>query len=170
MLEKLKTHYLNLGPRRFVIGAVILQCILDVINTYFLKIYWLKKDLSTVMVQQAIIRNGETLESFSPDTIFEMKSFIDNTFYFFLFLIFINNIFFYFFYLRKKLWAQSYVLFYTLTAAIFAVSFILDPDDFGWAWAIYNFSTIFIYLYLFFGAKLLKNETTIIPEDGKKGR
>lgn len=170
MMEKLRTHFLKLGPRRFVIGTVVLLVILDIINSYYLKIYWLKKDLSTTLVHEAIRRNGEVIESFSYDTILEMKGFIDNTFYFFLFLIFINNIFFYFFYLRKKLWAQGYVLFYTLTAAIFAVSFLIDPMSLGWGWFFYNFLTMFLYVYLYFGVKLLKAETTIIPEDGKKGR
>lgn len=169
-MEKLRTHYLKLGPRRFVIGTIILLIILDIINSYYLKLYWLKKDYSTFSVHYMIKQNGEVLESFSPETILEMKSFIDNTFYFFLFLVFINNIFFYFAYLLRKLWAQGYVLFYTLTASIFAISFLIDRDGLGWGWFIYNFSTMFIYAYLYFGVKLLKPETTFNPADEKRER
>ena len=134
MKEKLKKHFLKLGPRRFVIGAVIILVTLDIVNSWYLKLYWLKKDFSTVAVHQMIERNGEVIEHFSHDTILEMKGFIDKTFYFFLFPVLVNNLFFYFFYLRKKLWAQSYVLFYTLTAAIFSLSFLVDHADLGWHW------------------------------------
>jgi hypothetical protein len=170
MVEKFKIHFLKLGPRRFVIGAVLLLIILDIINSYYLKLYWLKKDLSTLLVHQAIYKNGEVLENFSASTLLEMKSFIDNTFFFFLFIVLVNNLFFYFFYLRKKLWAQGYVLFYTLTAAIFAISFLFDQAGLGWGWALYNLGTMFVYGYLYFGVKLLKAETTFSPGDGKTAR
>ena len=160
MKEKLKKHFLKLGPRRFVIGTVILLIAMDIVNSWYLKLYWLKKDFSTFAVHRMIEKNGEVIEHFSRDTILEMKGFIDNTFYFFLFLVLINNFFFYFFYLRKKLWAQSYVLFYTLTAAIFSLSFLVDHADLGWQWMLYNFLTIPVYGYLYLGVKFLKTETT----------
>lgn len=156
---------MKLGPRRFVIGAVLTLIILDIINTIYLKLYWLQKDLSTLLVHQSIRSSNLVLEDFSQETIAGMSGFINNTFYFFLFLILINNLFFYFFYLRKKLWAQGYVLFYTLTAAIFGLSFVVDQVGLGIGWGIYNVLTIFIYLYLYFGVKVLKYETTdAIPE------
>jgi hypothetical protein len=171
MMQKIKEHFLKIGPRRFVIGAVILLTVLDILNIIYLRLYWLKKDLSTLLVFQGIQRNGYTVENFSQDTIFEMKAFIDNIFYFFLFLILVNNLFFYFFYLRKKLWAQGFVLFYTLTAAIFSLSFVIDDTWLGQGWFIYNISTIFIYAYLYFGVKVLKYETTdITPEHGTKAQ
>lgn len=164
-MEKLKKHFLVIGGRRFVISAVILLISLDLINTIYLRLYWLKKDLSTMLVHQMVRKNGYLLENFSTDTILEMKSFLDNTFYFFLFLILLNNIFFYFFYLRKKLWAQGYVLFYTLTGSIFALSFIVDQADLGLGWLTYNILTMFLYFYIYLGVKVLKYETTdIIPE------
>lgn len=164
-MEKLKKHFLKFGSRRFVIVAVISLLTLDLINTVYLRLYWLKKDLSTTLVHQMIRKNGYLLENFSAETILEMKAFLDNTFYFFLFLILINNIFFYFFYLRKKLWAQGYILFYTLTGSIFALSFIVDQAGLGLGWFTYNILTMFIYFYLYLGVKVLKYETTdIIPE------
>ena len=168
MMKKLKAHYLKIGPRTCVVGTVLLLIVLDVVNSIYLRLYWLKKDLSTTLVHQSIRRSELILEDFSPETLMEMKGFIDNTFYFFLFLVLINNIFFYFFYLRKKLWAQGYVLFYTLTAAIFSVSFVLDNSGLGMGWMAYNIITIFIYAYLYFAVKLLKAETTeVIPASGK---
>lgn len=165
-MEKLKAHYLKFGPRNCVIATVILLLALDIINTIYLRLFWLKKGLSTLLVHQSIRNSELVLEDFSRDTIMEMTGFINNTFYFFLFLVLANNLFFYFFYLRKKLWAQGYVLFYTLTAAIFQITFVLDDADLGWGWTVYNFATIFVYFYLYFGVKLLKKETTdFIPED-----
>ena len=160
MLEKIKTHFLKFAPRRFVVSAILLLASLDLINTYYLKLYWLNKDISTNLVYQMIQRNGYVLEAFSNEAIQEMKGFLDNTFYFFLFLILLNNLFFYFFYYKKKLWAQGYVLFYTLTAALFAVSFLIEKDGMGWGWFIYNILTTFVYLYLYLGVKSLKHETT----------
>lgn len=171
MMDKIKAHFLKIGPRRFVMGTVIVLIILDIINTIYLKLYWLQKDLSTLLVHQSIRRSELVLEDFSQETLTGMAGFINNTFYFFLFLVLINNLFFYFFYLRRKLWAQGYVLFYTLTAAIFSVSFVVDQAGLGWSWMLYNLSTIFIYAYLYFGVKVLKYETTdAIPEDGTSGR
>lgn len=151
---------MKFGPRRFVYIATAALLILDIINSYFLRVYWLNKDLSTTMVHQMIRKQGYVIENFSNDTILEMKSFLDNTFYFFLFLILINNIFFYAFYLRKKLWAQGYVLFYTLTASIFSLSFLIDHAGLSIGWIVYNILTIPIYVYLYFGVKVLKYETT----------
>lgn len=170
-MEKIKAHFLKLGPRRFVMGTVIVLIILDIINTIYMKLYWLKKDLSSLLVHQSIRRSELVLEDFSQETLAGMAGFINNTFYFFLFLVLINNLFFYFFYLRRKLWAQGYVLFYTLTASIFSMSFVVDQTNLGWGWTLYNLSTIFVYAYLYFGVKILKYETTdAIPEDGKSGQ
>lgn len=151
---------MKMGPKRFVIGATLLLIALDLVNSVYLRLYWVKKDFSTTLVHQMIRKNGYVLENFSRDTILEMKSFLDNMFYFFLLLILINNVFFYFFYYRKKLWAQGYVLFYTLSAAVFAMTFLIDYTILGWAWFIYNMTTLLVYTYLFFGVKVLKYETT----------
>jgi hypothetical protein len=160
MMEKIKAHFLKFGARQFVWCAVILLFILDLANSWFLRFYWLKKDFSTTLVHQAILKQNYAIENFSLETIQEMRSFLDNMFYFFLLLIMVNNLFFYIFYLRRKLWAQGYVLFYTLTAAIFALSFIFDHAGLSTGWMIYNLMTIPIYVYLYLGVKLLKRETT----------
>lgn len=164
MKEKLREHFLKWNARRFVISTTIILIVLDLINSYYLKLYWLKKDLSTMMVLQSIKRSNLVVEDFSSETLLEMTGFVNNTFSFFLLLILINNFFFYFFYLKKKLWAQGYVLFYTLTAALFSLTFVFDHAGLGWGWMLYNFSTIFIYLYLYLGVKLLKNETILVSE------
>lgn len=167
MLERLKPHYLKLGPKRFVICATLVLIILDLLNSVYLRLYWLKRDISILFVKRMFEQSGEVMENFSTETIMEMKGFIDNTFYFFLLLVLLNNLFFYFFYLRKKLWAQGYVLFYALTAAIFSVTFVFDGAELGWVWFLYNLSTVFIYAYLYIGVKVLKHETTdFIPEHG----
>jgi len=169
MKDKLKSHFLKIGPRRFVVSTVSILIILDIINCWYLKLYWLKKKMSILLVHQSVARSGLNIEDFSGATIQEITGFVDNTFYFFLFVILANNSFFYFLYLKKRLWAQGYVLFYTLTTAILSVSFIFDNADLGFGWLVYNFLTIPSYLYLFLGIKLLKAETTN-PGRGKKGR
>jgi hypothetical protein len=172
MIHKLKPHYKKLSPQRFVILTVLTLLVLDFINCYYLKLYWLKKGLSRLMVYQSVQMNELTVESLTPGTIRELIGLVDNAFYFFIILILVNNIFFYFFYLRKKLWAQGFVLFYTLSAAIFSLSFIFDNAGLGMGWMAYNFLTIIIYLYLYLGVKILKNETTVVINPGheKKGR
>lgn len=170
-MEKLKNHFSKWAPKKFVLAAVAILIVTDLLNSWYLKLFWLKKDLSTMLVLQMIQKNGYTVESFSTETIQQMKGFIDNSFYFFIFLVLINNLFFYCFYLRRKLWAQSYVVFYTLTAALFAVTFLVDHAGLGPIWYIYNLMTLPLYLYLYFGVKLLKDQTVDInPVSGKKGR
>jgi hypothetical protein len=168
MKEKLKAHFLAFGPRRWVVFTVISLIITDLINCYYLKLYWLNKGVSDTLVQRSITQGGLLIEDFDRATLSEMTGFVNNTFYFFLFIILANNYFFYFFYLRKRLWAQGYVLFYALSAAVFSLSFIFDNAGLGAGWMSYNIFTIPFYIYLFLGVKLLKIETTLVSE--KKGR
>lgn len=168
MREKLKAHFLKFGPRRFVGFAVVVLLVLDLLNSYYLKLYWAKKDLSNAMVYLSIKRSSLDVSEFSPDTLQEMTGFVDNAFSFFLLVILANNLFFYFFYLRKKLWAQGFVLFYALTATFFSMTFIFDNADLGVGWLVYNMLTIPLYLYVYTGVKLLKTETTLEPR--RKGR
>lgn len=168
MKDKLKDHFLKFGPRRFVIFTVVSLLITDLVNGYYLKLYWIGKNASELLVQQSIARSGYLAEDFSPSTLAEMTGFVNNTFYFFLLIILVNNVFFYFFYLRKKLWAQGFVLFYALTAAFMSVAFLFDNAGLGMGWMLYNFLTIPYYAYIFLGVKLLKDETTLGHE--KKGR
>lgn len=168
MKEKLRAHYLKLGPRLFVSAAVITLLALDLINSWYMKLYWVKKDISSILIRQSARQSGLIIEDFNADTLFEMTSFINNMFYFFIFIIITNNLFFYFFYLRKRLWAQGYILVYTLSAAIFSMTFIFDNAGLGPLWMSYNILTIFIYAYVYAGVKLLKPETTLAS--GKKGQ
>lgn len=170
MKVKLREHFLKIGPRRFVVATVLLLAITDLVNSYYLKLYWLKKDYSQQMVRLSIQQSDIDPATFSPETFAEATAFVNNAFYFFVFLILANNFFFYLFYLRKKLWAQGYVLFYTLTAAIFSLSFVLDNAGLGMGWLAYNVLTIPFYCYLYFGVKLLKPETTITPANRRKGQ
>lgn len=168
MKEKLKAHYLKFGPRVFVAATVLTLIITDVLNSYYLKLYWTSKDMSRNMIVTMARLQKVQLEMLTPDTIEQLTQFINKMFMFFILIVFANNLFFYIFYLRKKLWAQGYVLFYTLTAALFSVTFILDNADLGAGWMAYNVGTVFLYAYLFMGVKVTKLETTL--EDEKKGR
>lgn len=168
MKEKFKTHFLQFGPRRFVVFTVLALVLTDLVNFYYLKLYWMSKDFSNLIVRMGIMRSGQMMENFSADSIQEMMALITNCFYFFLFIILVNNLFFYLFYLRRKLWAQGFVLFYVLTAAIFQMTFIFDNGGLSWTWTTYNLLTVPFYLYLFFGVKWLKAETTdAVPLRGK---
>jgi hypothetical protein len=168
MKDKLKAHYLKFGPRTFVTIVVLVLIVTDLINSYYMKLYWKSRDMSNKFVQQTARVNSLSLEDFSTETLREMTGFIDNMFMFFLLIVLANNLFFYFYYLRKRLWAQGYVLFYALTAALFSVTFIIDDGGLGAGWLTYNISMIFIYAYIFMGVKVTKLETTL--GDGKKGR
>ncbi len=161
-MAKVKTHFLSFGPRRFVISTVIVLIILDIINSIYLRSYWVFKDLSRATVEKLANKEGMQFSELSEQTITEVTAMINNAFFFFLFIILINNLFFYFFYLRKKLWAQGYVLFYAITNSLLAVLFLVEGPIVGWPWFIYNLITIFLYFYLYLGVKVLKYETTDI--------
>lgn len=160
MNERIRNHFLRWNCRFFVLFTVIALLITDLLNGYYLKLFWANKGMSYNLVRQSISQGGLVIEDFSLDTINEMVGFVNNTFYFFLFLILVNNLFFYGAYLLKKLWAQGFVLFYTLTSAFLALTFIFDDASLPVGWTIYNIATIPMYLYLFLGVKVLKNETT----------
>jgi len=168
MKEKLLNHFMRIGPRRFVVGTVILLVILDVLNSIYLKLSWVKNDLSHKIVLLIIERMKLQIGDFDQATIMEISGLTNKSFDFFLLLILVNNLFFYFFYLLKKLWAQAYVLFYALTASIFSATMIFDGYGMGLGWTIFNILTVPLYLYIYWGVKLLKSETTLVPE--KKGR
>ena len=155
MINKLKSHYLKLGPRPFVIATALILLILDIINSIYLRLYWTFKKLSLVIVERLAHGQGLELGQLSDQTIIEVQGMVNNAFFFFLFIVIINNLFFYFFYLRKKLWAQGYVLFYTISNSILAVTFLIEGPILGLPWFIYNFATMFIYLYLYMGVKTI---------------
>lgn len=161
MKEKLKAHYLKFGPRRFVIFAVMTLIITDVVSMFYLKLYWTAKGMSMMMVERAAQMNGLTMDALTRESIQEVLNLVNNAFTFFLLVIVINNLFFYGFYLKKRLWAQGYVLVYTLTAALFSVTFILEGAGLGMGWLFYNILLIPYYAYVYLGVKLLKAETTL---------
>ena len=168
MNEKLKNHFLKIGPRTFVIGTVIVLLILDVLNGIYLKLALGSKNFTENMIVLAYSRLGVPAEEITAESFKEMTWVLERSVDFFLFLILINNLFFYFFYLRKKLWAQGYVLVYTLSAAVLSLLMLTDVYDMGPGWMVFNVLTIPVYVYLYLGVKLLKNETTLVPK--KKGR
>ncbi len=170
-MAKIKSHFLSLGARRFVIGTVILLIILDLINSLYLRLYWIHRGISRLVVERIANNQGLEFKQLSEQTITEITLMVNNAFFFFLFIILINNLFFYFFYLKKKLWAQSYVVFYSISNSILAITFLFEGPILGWSWFAYNLSTMFIYLYLYSGVKVLKDETTdikLILEHGTK--
>jgi hypothetical protein len=164
MKEKLLNHFMKIGPRRFVVSAVIMLLILDILNGIYFKIFWVQTNMS----QKILLKSMEGKGELAPETIVEVIELINASFAFFLFVIFVNNLFFYLFYLRKKLWAQGYVLFYAFSAAMFSVATLFMGAVLGPAWFIFTLINIPLYLYLYFGVKLLKNETTLVPQ--KKAR
>jgi hypothetical protein len=170
MKKKIQSHFSGIGVKRFVIIAVMALILLDLMNSYYLRIYWVHKNLSMIYVEQLALRQGLDVSDLSHQSIQEIKGLIDNGFFFFLFIIFINNLFFYFFYLRKKIWAQGYVVFYTVTNALLAILFLIEGPILGMSWFIYNMSTILFYSYLYFGTKILKFEVNAIPEGEKSGQ
>jgi hypothetical protein len=147
-----------------VIGTVLLLIILDLINGYYINIWWKFRQMSWRMTELTAKIYGYDLDLVSAESINEFMGFIDNCVAVFLTIVLVNNIFFYVFYLRKKLWAQGYVLFYTLTTSLFAITFLIEGPILGFGWFVYNLSTLFIYLYLWAGVKLLKFETTDIQQ------
>lgn len=167
MKEKILAHFNRWNPRYFVVLTVALLIITDFLNGLYLKLFWSHRGMSELLVKQSIAQSGLVLEDFGPDTVSEMLGFVDNTFYFFLFLILINNLFFYIFYLLKRLWAQGFILFYTLSAAVLALFMIFDKSDLHVGWTVYNLFSIPFYLYLFVGVKMLKTKTTL-PVQKKK--
>lgn len=168
MREKLYNHFLKIGPRRCVVGVVILLIILDILNGIYLKASWELREASHQMVILMIKLMKASPTDFDVDTMREMAGLVDKAFDFMLFLVLMNNLFFYLFYLRKKLWAQGYVLFYTLTAGIFSLTMLFDGMTMGAGWMIFNLLTIPLYFYLYMAVKLLRKETTLEPK--KKGR
>lgn len=162
-MTKIKMHFLYLGARRFVLCALAVLLLLDVINSLYLREYWVHRDISRVVVEKLANNQGLEFKQLSEQTIVEITTMANNAFFFFLFIIMVNNLFFYFFYLKRKLWAQSYVLFYAVSNSILAITFLVEGPVLGWTWFSYNLSTMFLYFYLFLGVKVLKHETT----DGK---
>ena len=167
MYEKLRPHFLKIGARKFVILAVLVLIVLDILNSLYLRKYWQSKSISINMIEKLAMAQGVSFKQLGPGTLKEIKEMVNNAFNFFLLVVLLNNFFFYAFYLRKKLWAQAYVLFYTITNSIFAITFLIEGPVLGWPWYLFNISAMFVYLYLYFGVKVLKNETTdAIPERG----
>ena len=166
-IEKIKSHFQNLGIKRFVIIAVVALVILDVFNSYYLRIYWIQKNLSMLYVEKLAHNQGLDVRLLSHQSVQEIKGVIDNGFFFFLFIIFINNLFFYFFYLKKKKWAQGYINFYAVTNLVLGLLFLMEGPILGMNWFLYNLSTILFYLYLYTGTKLLKFEYESSPGDEK---
>jgi hypothetical protein len=164
MKEKLQNHYRKLAPRQFVAGAVIVLVILDILNGLYLKLSWVKNGLSKNTV--LLIIQGMKLHAtdFDQATMTEIGGLVDKSFDFFLFLILMNNLFFYLFYLRQKIWAQGYVLFYTLTGAIFSGFMIFDGYGMGIGWMMFNLLAIPLYMYLYMGVKVHKFEAIPVPE------
>lgn len=160
-MNMIKNHFLKLNPKIFVVFTVLLLFLLDLVNSYYLRLYWGHQNLSLIYVQQIALAQGLDINQLSGQSIQEIKKVIDNGFFLFLLIILLNNIFFYFFYLRKKLWAHGYVVFYALTNSILAIIFIVEGPVLGVPWFIYNLMTVFLYFYLFLGIKFLKTETTL---------
>ncbi len=167
MKEKLRQHFLKIGPRRFVLMTVFSLLILDLLTGHSFRMSLIQNGFSEKLVQLSIKQANLQASDLSTETLTEVHNLMNMSLDFMLGLILVNNIFFYFFYFKKKLWAYSYVAFYTLTAGFLSLSMIFDKHI-STGWLIFNIATIPMYLYLFLGVKLLKAETTLAPK--KKGQ
>jgi hypothetical protein len=167
MKEKLRQHFLKIGPRRFVLITVFSLLILDLLTGHSFRMSLIQNGFSEKLVQLSIKQANLQASDLSNETLTEVHNLMNMSIDFMLGLILVNNIFFYFFYFKKKLWAYSYVAFYTLTAGFLSLSMIFDKHI-STGWLIFNIATIPMYLYLFLGVKLLKAETTLAPK--KKGQ
>ena len=170
MINKIKNHYLKLNKNLFIPITILVLFALDLINSYYLRLYWVHKNLSLLYVEKLALNQGLDFSQLSEQSVLEIKQVIDNGFFFFLFIILMNNFFFYFFYLRKKLWAQGYVIFYAITNSILSILFLIEGPVLGLPWFLYNALTIGIYLYLYFGMKVLKLQIPVNHEHEKKGQ
>ncbi len=164
MREKLTAHFRKFGPKRFVVATILILTLTDLVNSWYLRLWWVAKDMSGRGVQMSADNAGISIHDLNAESINEIRQLFDNMFFFFLFIIIANNLFFYLFYLRRKLWAQGFVLFYALTAAILSAMFIFDNAGLGMAWNVYNILMIFVYTYLFLGVKYLKADTVDLPK------
>lgn len=163
MRDKLLSHYRKFGPRRFVLFTVLTLALTDLINSWYLRLWWVAKDMSGMGVRMTAEKSNIALADLGPDTIREVRAMFDNMFFLFLLIILVNNFFFYAFYYRRKLWAQGFVLFYALTAAGLSFVFLFDNAGLGTGWYLYNLLMSGVYLYLFVGVKVLKEETVDLP-------
>lgn len=167
ILKKLRNHFTKIGLRQFLFGTVIALIITDLINSYYLRLYWLNKNLSILYIKVMTQKQGIPFQELGPEAILEFKNLMDNGFYFFLFVVLLNNLFFYAFYLRKKKWAQNYIAFYTITNSILAVLFLVEGPIMGYAWFSYNLLSMFFYLYLYLGIKSVKWEEPSSSPEGE---
>jgi hypothetical protein len=171
MMNKVRSHFHKLGAKPFIIGTVLLLIVLDIMNSLYLRLYWVHKNLSVLFVKRLANTQGLEFRQLSQQTILEVQAMVNNAFFFFLLIVLINNLFFYFFYLRKKMWAQGYVLFYTITNSILAISFLIEGGILGWGWFTYNAASILLYFYLYLGVKTFKFDSSVtIPVNGKTGQ
>lgn len=155
----IKKHFSNLGVNRFTAITVFILLATDIINSFYLRIYWVHKNISLSYVEQIASSQGIDINQIGKSGLMELKAVIDNGFFFFLLIILVNNLFFYFFYLRKKIWARSYVVFYCMSNSVLALLFIAEGQLLGASWFTYNILTIGVYFYLAMGNKILKLET-----------
>jgi hypothetical protein len=155
MKDKLHNHFKKWNSKTFTRVLVLVLLGLDILNGQFLRLSWIGKDSSRKMVNLLSSQGELSVSELSHDTMTELLGMIDNTFLFFLFIILINNLFFYIFTLRGKNWAHSYLVFYTLTGALFSLVMVVDSFGMGSFWGVFNIISILLYAYLFIGMKIV---------------
>ena len=156
MKEKFINHFKRWRSKTFLWLSVLILLLLDLGNGQFLRLSWFKNNSSFNLANLLASRGEVQLSELSQDTLIELIGMIDNTFLFFLFIILLNNIFFYFFTLRGKLWAHSFLVFYTMTGALFSLIMVKDSFSLGITWGVFNVLSIVVYGYIFFGLKFVK--------------
>jgi hypothetical protein len=171
MKNKIKNHFINLGSSKFIFITIITLLTLDIINSYYLSLYWDYKNFTLIYVEKMAATQGLDIHELSTQSLQEIKQMITNGVSFFLLIIILNNLFFYFFYWKKKIWAQGYVLFYTLTNALLAIAFLIEGPVLGLSWYAYNVLSVPFYLYFYLGIKIFKFKSfSLNPEHEKKAQ
>lgn len=168
MIEKCRNHFKKWNPKTFLWVSVLILLVLDIGNGQFLRLSWLEKNSSMLIINILASRGELNLSELSSDTMTELLGMINNTFLFFLFIILINNLFFYCFTLLKKAWAHSYLVFYTMTGALFSLVMVFDSFGMGSFWGFFNIISIIIYAYLFVGLKMVSLNPVVPSENSEQ--
>lgn len=151
--NKIRKHFQFFTLNQFQLIIVVSFIILDVLNSLYLKNYWIEKDLTKIYLKKMAQMQGMSLSHLAQNSLNEIQNLISLGFTFLILLFFFNNLFFYIFYLRKKIWAEKYVLFYAFSNAILGIIFILEGPVTGLWWYFYNMMTVIIYCYCFWGGQ-----------------
>ena len=102
MKEKLRQHFLKIGPRRFVLMTVFSLIILDLLTGYSFRMSLTQNGFSEKLVQISIEQAKLQASDLSADTLAEVHGLMNKSIDFMLGLILVNNLFFYFSLIERR--------------------------------------------------------------------